>query len=201
MPTGLPIMVPELPMFVASTAIRMYGVGFSFRRSHTWKISVEMKMMDVTSSTAQASSADATLVTVMNFIPERFGISTISCTIHVKKPRSRSAPTITIMPTRNRITSSEDDCTKCGMSSEPVKIRTARPRNASARRNFQKNSVPMMRPMNTAHATAWCDSSAWEKKPPRPTVRLTASRIRKRETKYLTEMEEDSSDMVSVTFL
>ena len=51
-----------------------------------------MKMIDVTSSTAHASSAEATAVTAMNFLPEIFGIETISCTTQVKKPRSRSAP-------------------------------------------------------------------------------------------------------------
>ena len=130
-------------------------MGLSFSRSHTWKIRVEMKMMEVTSSTAQASSALATAVTKMNFRPLSFGMDTISCTIQVKKPRSRKAPTITIMPTRNMITSREDELTKVGMSSDLLKIRTARPRNATASRNSQKNRVPKMMEMNTAQAVDW----------------------------------------------
>ena len=114
-----------------------------------------MKIIEVTSSTAHASRADAAAVTAMNFIPEIFGIDTINCTIHVKNPRSRSAPTIIIMPTRNRITSSAEDCTKVAMSSELEQIRTESPRNAIARRMFQKSSVPRMIARKTATAVAW----------------------------------------------
>lgn len=111
-------------------------------------------MIDVTSSTAHASSAEATAVTAMNFLPEIFGIETISCTTQVKKPRSRSAPTTIIMPTRNRMTSSAEDCTNWAIESEFVQISTASPRKAIARRKPQKKSVPMMIARNTPTAVA-----------------------------------------------
>ena len=113
-----------------------------------------MNMIDVTSSTAQASSAEATAVTETNFQPDRFGIDTINWTIQVKNPRSRSAPTTTIMPTRNKITFNSLYFTKCGTSSERLNISTASPRNATASRKFQKNSVPKIMPMKTPQVTA-----------------------------------------------
>ena len=58
------------------------------------------------------------------------------------------------MPTRNRITSNEEEVTNCGMFSEFVKISTASPRKAIASRKPQKNSVPKMIPTKTAQAVA-----------------------------------------------
>ena len=51
-------MVPALPILVLNTAIKIYGVGFNFNLSQTWKISVDIKIMEVTSSTAQANKAE-----------------------------------------------------------------------------------------------------------------------------------------------
>ena len=43
-------MVPALPTFVHKTHIKIYGIGLSLSRSQTWKIKVEMKIIEVTSS-------------------------------------------------------------------------------------------------------------------------------------------------------
>ena len=147
-------MVPALPILVLNTAIKIYGVGFNFNLSQTWKISVDIKIMEVTSSTAQANKAEAIDVTKINFLPVNLGIDTISWTIQVKKPKSLNAPTIIIIPTKNMITSKDEDMTKRGMFKDPDKISTARPKKAIANLKVQKNNVPKIIAIKTPQAKA-----------------------------------------------
>jgi len=112
-----------------------------------------MKIIEVTSSTAHAKRADATDVINMNFFPLILGIDTISCTIQVKNPRSLSAPTMIIIPTRKSITGSSDDVTKLSSVSDFVNINTASPINAIASLKFQKKRVPRIIERKTEHET------------------------------------------------
>ncbi len=64
--------------------------------------------------------------------------------IQVNRPNSLSTPTVTIMPTRNRITSSWHSSMKVGSVRTLAPIRAPMPTNAMARRNCQNNNVDMM---------------------------------------------------------
>ena len=145
-------------------------------------------MMDVTSSTAQASNALAVAVTKINLRLFKLGMDTINWTIQVKNPRSRNAPTMTIMPTRNMITSSEDEVIKVGISIDLLKINTANPRKATANRKPQKKSVPKMMEIKTAQAVDCAEVIAPDATPPKPINPAAASMMQKRETMYFADI-------------
>ncbi|MPN22804.1 hypothetical protein SDC9_170188 [bioreactor metagenome] len=117
----------------------------------------------------------------MNLRPEILGMATISWTIQVKKPRSRSAPTTIIIPTRKRITSRAEDCTNSGIDSELVITSTASPRKAIASRKPQNISVPRMIATKTAQAVDCCRLSPNTVSPVTPSaaaaVTITANRV------------------------
>jgi hypothetical protein len=72
----------------------------------------------------------------------RFFILNIRLTIQAKKPASFKRAIRTIIPTRNRITSKEENFIKFSKSRVRVINRTDTPRKAKLKRKSQKKSVP-----------------------------------------------------------
>jgi hypothetical protein len=101
-----------------------------------------IKIIDVTSSTAQARQAEMTEIKIRNLLAVRFLIRSIKLTIQAKKPASFKSPTSTIMPTRNNITSKEENFMTLSISIVCVIKRTDVPRNANVKRKLQNKSVP-----------------------------------------------------------
>ncbi len=178
-PTGLPSIVAEEPMFVAMTAMRTNGWGRSFSVSHTWNTSASTTTIDETSSTTDARTAERTQSIAVNETPFMFLRLMMDWMTHVRKPRSLRTPTIIIMPTRKKIMSSSValrmDCSVIAW----VAISTATPRNAAATRRSQKNSVVEITPAKTASVTACVKPLARPpNQPPRDTAAMTAARRR-----------------------
>ena len=97
--------------------------------------------MEVTSSTAQASSAEIKETEIRNLVAVKFLTRKIKLISQAKKPDSLRSPTKTIMPTKNRITSKEANLIKCSMSTVLVTNKTAIPKKAMAKRKSQNKSV------------------------------------------------------------
>ena len=163
------------------------------RASQTWNTRVAMNRMLVTSSTAEALSAEAIVVTRMKRRPVIPFILRMFWMIQVKKPRSRNPPTTTIIPTRKSMTSREQWALKHSSFRAPVRISTGRPMNAIARRKFQKNNVARMMIKNTV-----TDSVCWpvrpqEKKVNAPTAPLMSARIKNRPRSTLVDIWESAA--------
>jgi hypothetical protein len=113
-----------------------------------------IKIIEVTSSTAQARSAEITEIRSKNLFAVRCLIRRIKLTIQAKNPAYFNNPTRTIIPTRNKITSREENLSTLSMSMVLVIKSMEVPRNAKVRRKFQKNNVPNIEAENIAMEVA-----------------------------------------------
>jgi len=111
--------------------------------------------MDVTSSTAQASSAETTETIIVNLLAFSVLTLNIKVIIQAKKPASLSMAINTIIPIRKSITSKEEESIKFSMSIVLEIKRMLVPRKAKARRNSQKNTVPNIERENIDKERAW----------------------------------------------
>lgn len=103
-----------------------------------------MKIIEITSDTAQASKNEITAIKRANFLPVRLVTRKIRLTTQAKTPESLSKPIITIIPTRKRITSSDENSITCSKSMVLVSNSIDVPIKAKLRRKSQKKSVPNM---------------------------------------------------------
>src|SRR3989338_6891869 len=101
-----------------------------------------MKIIEVTSSTAQDNSAEIAEIMTMNLRVVRFLMRRTMLTIQAKNPASLSSPTRTIIPTRKRMTSSEENLIRFSKSMVLVISSADVPRKAKLMRKLQKNNVP-----------------------------------------------------------
>ena len=170
MPTGLPSMVPDEPTFVPITAMMRNGIGRIFSVSQTWKIRVATKTIEVTSSTMQDMNAPRKTIMATKKVPV-IPLSPMTLwMIQVNRPSSLSTPTVTIMPIRNRITSSWHSSMKVGSVSTFVPMSAPIPTKAMASRDFQNSSVDMMMMMKMeTEITCWRSSpNVWPSSATRP---------------------------------
>ena len=79
----------------------------------------------------------------------------IKLTIQAKNPASLSRPMITIIPTKNRIISKEENLIRLSKSMVRVANKTDTPRKAKLKRNSQKNNVPNIEAENMDIEIAW----------------------------------------------
>src|SRR3989338_2511239 len=103
-----------------------------------------MKIIDVTSSAAQANKAEMTEIEIRNLLAVRFLMRNIKLTSQAKSPESFKRPIKTIIPIKKRITSKDADFIK--LSKSIVRVTKSRdvPKKAKLKRKSQKKSVPNM---------------------------------------------------------
>jgi hypothetical protein len=77
-------------------------------------------------------------------------------TIQAKAPESLSKPIKTIIPTKKRITSREENSKTCSKSIVLVIRSTAVPIKAKLKRKSQKKSVPRIEAENIPMESDWC---------------------------------------------
>jgi len=111
--------------------------------------------MEVTSSTAQDKKAEIIVIKIRNLVAVRFFMRKIKLTSQAKNPASFNNPTKTIIPTRKRITSSEENFTTLSKSIVWVIKRTDVPIKANVNLKLQKNNVPRIEVENIEMESAW----------------------------------------------
>jgi len=136
--------------------------------------------MEVTSSTAQASKAEITEIAIRNFFAVRLRILKIELTIQANNPASLRSPIKTIIPTRNKITSREENFIKLSKSIVRVKSNTETPKKAKLKRKSQKKSVPNIETQNMDIERAWWElkPKALDKKPSSKEIKTSAMNLK-----------------------
>jgi hypothetical protein len=120
------------------------------------KTAATTKIIEVTSSTTQAKSAEMIEIKIRNLRAVSFLTRSIKPISQAKKPVSFKNPIRTIIPTRKRITSKEENLMICSKSIVLVTKRIDVPKKAKLKRKSQKKSVPKIEAVNMNMAVAWC---------------------------------------------
>lgn len=111
--------------------------------------------MEVTSSIAQDKRPEITEIKIRNLFALSFLMRRIKLTIQAKNPAPFSNPTKTIIPTRKRITSKEENFITLSKSIVWVIKSMDVPKKAKVKRKFQKNNVPNIEVENIEIESAW----------------------------------------------